>query len=196
MSDNTGDSGAHRDGGQDQGSPSAETGRRGAGAVLWSIYDRLETVLTLVALSATILTVLIAAVGRTAGMPVRSAPQLALLFLIWAIILGADICLKKGEHIRVSVIADSVPNALRRILAALHLLLIVPFLVFLAWYGFDLAAGNWQRQLGATGLSYGLITLALPVGSLLFLVSIARRFFSYGLDATLEPQDHHLESPL
>ena len=32
-----------------------------------------------------VLTVLVAAIGRSMGTPVRSAPQLALLFLIWAI---------------------------------------------------------------------------------------------------------------
>jgi TRAP-type C4-dicarboxylate transport system permease small subunit len=116
--------------------------------------------------------------------------------LIWAIVLGADICMKRGEHIRVSLLAGLLPSLARRALVALHLALIIPFLVFCIWYGFDLAAGNWQRQLGATGLSYGLITLALPVGCVLFLISILRRLGAHGLDATLEPEDHHQESPL
>ncbi|PZX11696.1 TRAP-type C4-dicarboxylate transport system permease small subunit [Palleronia aestuarii] len=197
MSEQSGDHGIRQDPDRSEDrSTSDGSGWRRSVTLFWSVYDRIVTILTILFLSVTVLTVLVAAIGRSMGTPVRSAPQLALLFLIWAIVLGADICLRKGEHIRVSVIADALPSVGRKILTALHLVLIVPFLLFLAWDGFDLATGNWQRQLGATGLSYGMITLALPVGALLFLVSISRRIARFGLDATLEPEDHHHESPL
>lgn len=165
-------------------------------ARFWKVYDGLETVIALAMLSVCVLTVLAAAIGRTIGSPVQSAPQFALLFLIWTVMLGADICLKQGEHIRVSALSDILPQSLRKGLVAINLVLILPFLCFVAWQGFQLAAGNWQRELGASGLSYGLVTLALPVGALLFLVSLGRRFAAYGLDATLEPADHHRRSPL
>ena len=162
----------------------------------WKLYDALETALAVLMLSVCVLTVLVAAVGRSAGSPVQSAPQIALLFLIWAVVFGADLCLRKGEHIRVSAIPDLLPLPLRRAVTVLNLALILPFLGFLAFEGYDLATGNWERELGSTGLSYGLVTLALPVGAVLFLVSVLRRLFRHGLDATLEPEDGHRESPL
>lgn len=162
----------------------------------WKIYDGLETLCALFMLSICVLTVLIAAIGRTAGSPVQSAPQFALLFLIWAVILGADITMKQGEHIRVSALPDILPPTLQKALTVLNLVLILPFLCFTAWEGFELAAGNWARELGASGLSYGLVTLALPVGAVLFIVSLLRRLVRHGLGATLEPADHHRESLL
>ena len=165
-------------------------------ARFWKVYDALETGVALLTLSVCVLTVLVAAIGRSVGSPVQSAPQLALLFLIWAVMFGADICLKQGEHIRVSALPDLLPPVVQKAITVMNLLLIVPFLGFLVVEGFKLAAGNWARELGASGLSYGLVTLALPVGALLFLVSLARRLIGNGLLATLEPTDHHKESPL
>lgn len=162
----------------------------------WRRYDMTETVLAVLMLSATVLTVLAAAIGRTAGAPVTSAPQFAQLFLIWTVMLGADVTLKRGEHIRVSALFDLFPVGLRRGLAALHLALILGFLGFVAWYGAHLALGNWARELGASGVSYGYVTLALPVGAALFAVSLLRRLVVEGLDATLQPADRHTESVL
>ena len=163
---------------------------------LWKWYDTAEAILAVLLLAACVLTVLVAAVGRSVGAPVQSAPQIALLFLIWAVVLGADLCMKRGEHIRVSAIPDLLPETARKVVTVLNLLLIVPFLGFVAWQGYGLATGNWARELGSTGLSYGLVTLALPVGAVLLLLSILRRLFRHGLDATLEPTDHHQESLL
>jgi TRAP-type C4-dicarboxylate transport system permease small subunit len=154
---------------------------------LWKIYDRAEGVFALLALIATVLAVLVAAIGRSLGTPVTSAPQFAQLFLIWTCMLGADLALKHGEAIRVSALPDMLPPRGRAVLATLNLALILPFLGFLAVLGWDLAMRNWARELGASGLSYGLVTLALPVGAVLLGVTFLRRAVSHGLAAALEP---------
>lgn len=155
----------------------------------WRIYDWIEHVATFAALAATVLTVLAAAVGRAAGSPVVAAQSFALLFLLWTVMLGADLAMKRGGHIRVSALADMSPEPVRRTFAAVNLALILPFLGFIAWMGWDLAMGNWERELGASGLSYGLVTLALPVGAALLAITILRRLVGLGLLATLEPED-------
>lgn len=165
-------------------------------ARIWTIYDWIERVLALVALSAMVLTVLFAAIGRSMGTPVTWALQFSQLFLIWSCMFGADLAMKRGEHIRVSALPDMAPVAWRRAIAAVNVALILPFLGYLAWLGFELAASNWERELGASGLSYGLVTLALPVGAVLLTVSLLRRLFGQGILGALEPDEDATEYPL
>lgn len=63
---------------------------------------------------------------------------------------------------------------------------ILPFLLFIIWHGWHLALGNWERELGASGLSYGLVTLALPVGGVLLTISFLRRLATAGPARLLE----------
>ncbi|MDN5785747.1 TRAP transporter small permease [Pseudorhodobacter sp.] len=154
---------------------------------IFKIYDWIETVLALVALAGLVLAVLIAAIGRSLGWPVAAAPQYAQLALIWACMLGADIALRQGEHIRVSALADMLPRKARAALSLFGIALILPFLAFIAWHGWHLALGNWERELGASGLSYGLVTLALPITAVMIAISIVRRLVDTGLAAFFEP---------
>ena len=150
------------------------------------IFDRIEQGLALAALCALVIAVLSAGIGRTINHPVLAAAQYAQLALIWACVLSADIAVREGRHIRINLLFDILPKPIQAVLAAISLILIVPFLMFTAWYGWFLAINNWQRELGASGLSYGLVTLALPVGAVLIAISYLRRFFSTGLAALFD----------
>ncbi|MCF6370352.1 TRAP transporter small permease [Rhizobium halophilum] len=163
---------------------------------MWRLYDRLETALALLFLSATVVAVLVAAIGRSIGLPLTSAPQFAQLFLLWTCMFGADLCMRHGEHIRVTALPDLVPEKARRLLSLFSTVLILVFLVWIAWHGFHLAIGNWSRELGGAGLSYGIVTLALPVGAVLLTISTLRRLWSRGWGGVLEPDNHAEEYPL
>lgn len=158
---------------------------------LWKLYDWIETALTLAALAGVVVTVLASGIGRSIGMPLAAAPQYAQLCLIWSIMLGADIATRSGEHIRVSALSDALPPKGRAVLSMICVLCILPFLGFVMWHGWHLALGNWQRELGASGLSYGLVTLALPVGAGLLAVSFVRRVLATGPARLLEPDVAH-----
>lgn len=157
--------------------------------MFWKIFDRIEQVLALAALTGLVLAVLFAAIGRSIGAPVAAAPQYAQLALIWACVLGADIAARQGQHIRVNALYYMLPNKGRAAVSLLCLALVLPFLGFIAWEGWLLATGNWERELGASGLSYGLVTLALPVGAVLLALSFLRRLAAVGLLALFD----HLE---
>jgi len=147
----------------------------------WRIYDLIEQGLALLALFVLVASVLAAGIGRSFGVPLMAAPQYAQLALIWACMLGADVAARNGSHIRVGAIFDALPGAGRSVLTLISLGLVFSFLGFIAWHGIDLAQGNWRRELGASGLSYGLVTLALPVGAILLTVSLLRRLVAVGL---------------
>ncbi|PRD44894.1 DctQ-like TRAP transporter subunit [Phyllobacterium phragmitis] len=164
--------------------------------MLWRIYDRVELVLALILLTATVSAVLIAAIGRTLGAPVTSAPQFAQLFLLWTCMFGADLCMRLGEHIRVAALIEMAPHGVQKILSAFLEILVLVFLIWIAWHGFQLAAGNWSRELGASGLSYGVVTLALPVGAVLMTISTLRRIAAKGWGRVFEPDTDAEEYPL
>ncbi|WP_237065343.1 TRAP transporter small permease [Loktanella sp. M215] len=149
--------------------------------IFWKFYDRVELGIGLLALAATVVAVLVAAIGRSLGMPVTSAPQFAQLFLIWTIMFGADLAMKSGGHIRVSALFDLAPPQLQAALAAVHAALMLGFLAFVAIHGWLLSLSNWQRELGASGLSYGLVTLAVAVGAALLGISLLRRLLTQGV---------------
>lgn len=160
------------------------------------IYDLVEAGVALLALALTVGSVLAAGIGRSIGSPVSSAAQFALLFLIWACVLGADLAMKRSAHIRVSSLVDAMPTAVGNALGVFNLVLVALFLAVLVFYGWDLAVGNWQRELGASGLSYGLVTLALPVGATLLLISLIRRAVVRGPGKAFIPDEDVPESIL
>ncbi|MFV0335586.1 MAG: TRAP transporter small permease [Tropicimonas sp.] len=155
--------------------------------MLWKIFDRTEKAVALATLTGVVVAVLTAGIGRSIGAPVAAAPQYAQLALIWSCLFGADIAAREGQHIRVSALFDMLPRRGRAALSLLFLALILPFLGFIAWQGWFLAISNWERELGASGLSYGLVTLALPVGAALLALSFIRRFLAVGLKALFDP---------
>jgi TRAP-type C4-dicarboxylate transport system permease small subunit len=163
---------------------------------MWKRFDRAEELVAVALLAGVVLAVLAGATGRAIGMPFPAGPEVAQLLLIWTCMFGADLMLKRGEHIRISALPDALPPAARRILHLVCVLCIFGFLAYVGWLGARLAASNWAREMGVSGLSYGWVTLALPVGCGLMLVSLIRRTLSEGLLLSIEPAKHDKEYPL
>lgn len=155
---------------------------------MWKLIDRSEELLAVAFLGATVFSVLAGATGRAIGHPFPMGAEIAQLCLIWSCMLGADLVIKRGEHIRISALPDALPPAGRRLLALICLLSIAAFLAYCTYLGWTLAISNWARPMGASGLSYGWVTLAFPVGCLLMLISLARRVLRHGVTYSIEPE--------
>ena len=109
--------------------------------------------------------ILLGAVGRTLGTPLIWAIDLAQLFFAWAAVLGADIALKRNQHIEIDILVRRFPPPLRSALATLWLVAIAAFLAGLVWLGTRLTLLNLERELGDVGISYGWVTAAIPAGA-------------------------------
>ncbi|MDT8853744.1 TRAP transporter small permease [Paracoccaceae bacterium Fryx2] len=155
---------------------------------MWRLFDRLEEVAAVVFLVGTVTAVLAGAIGRSVGHPVAIGPEIAQLLLIWTCMIGADLVMKRGEHIRISALPDALPPKLRRVLHLVCVLCILGFLGYCGWLGWQLAMSNWAREMGASGLSYGWVTLAFPVGCALMVISLVRRIIGHGLLFAIEPE--------
>lgn len=156
---------------------------------MWRWFDRIEDYLAIVLLGGTSLTILASATMRAVGHPFAGGAELAQFLFIWTAVLGADITLRQGGHVRIDALIARLPRPALRLITGASLVLILIFLAMLAWYGFPLALSNWQRPMGVAGLSYGYITLALPVGALLMAISLIRRVTHTGIERCLDPDD-------
>lgn len=164
---------------------------------MWHWYDKGEEWLAIMLLGGTSLTMFVSAVARAVGSPFAGGAELAQFLFIWTAVLGADITLRQGGQVRIDALVIRLPIKLQLIITSLCVAMMMLFLTLLIWYGYALATSNWQRPMGVAGLSYGYITLALPVGAGLMLVSLLRRLFTNGLIGSLvADNDEQVEEAL
>ncbi len=154
---------------------------------MWRRFDQCEEWLALMLLGGTSLAMLASSIMRAIGQPFAGGAELAQFLFIWTAVLGADITLRRGGQVRVDLFIAMLPPSVLRVLNSVSLLLMLAFLALLVWYGFPLALSNWQRPMGVAGLSYGYVTLALPVGAALMFITLSRRILAKGIQETLEP---------
>ncbi|WP_447926318.1 MULTISPECIES: TRAP transporter small permease [unclassified Vreelandella] len=156
---------------------------------MWHWYDKSEEWLAMALLGGTSLTMLVSSSARAIGQPFAGGAELAQFLFIWTAVLGADITLRHGGQVRIDALIVRLPAKLQLLITSLCLAMMLGFLMLLAWYGFFLAASNWQRPMGVAGLSYGYITLALPVGAVLMVITLLRRIKTTGVIQSLMPDD-------
>lgn len=153
---------------------------------MWKLLGRIEAVLAVVLLAAMVLTIFFSAVLRFAGKPIAAGPEIAQLLLIWTCMLGADIVMRRGDHIRVPALSKLVSPMLRKIILGVCITATLALLLTLTWLGYALTVSNWARRLGALDVSYGLVTMALPVGTALMSISLIQRVLTKGIDQALD----------
>ncbi|MFM9270577.1 TRAP transporter small permease [Halomonas elongata] len=163
---------------------------------MWRWFDRIEDSLAIALLGATSLAILASATMRAIGHPFSGGAELAQFLFIWTAVLGADITLRRGGQVRIDALTARMPTMVVQSATIICLLLMLGFLALLAWHGFPLAFSNWQRPMGVAGLSYGYVTLALPVGAVLMFISLIRRVLDKGILKSLDPDDNVVEEPL
>lgn len=159
---------------------------------MWHWYDKGEEWLAILLLGGTSLTMFASSTARALGTPFAGGAELAQFLFIWTAVLGADITLRHGGQVRIDALVIRLPIKLQLIITSLCIGMMMLFLALLIWYGFPLATSNWQRPMGVAGLSYGYITLALPVGAALMLISLVRRIVTNGVLGSLVVDDDEI----
>ncbi len=108
--------------------------------------------------------VFIAAVMRFFGHPLIWSVDLAQLLFIWLCFVGATRAMRERAHLGVDFLVRLLPHNGRRLVETALAGVFITFLLTLAWVGVDLTLLNIERQFGDSGLSYGFVTSAVPVG--------------------------------
>ncbi|MGF1553705.1 MAG: TRAP transporter small permease [Paracoccaceae bacterium] len=111
-------------------------------------------------------------VTRMMAMPQNWTIDVASCAFAWACFLCADIAWRRDALMSIDFLPARLPPRGRQALGLLNLALITGFLGYLIWTGLELSWTSRARSFqGIPSISYSLVTLSLPVGSLLLLVT-------------------------
>jgi len=115
-------------------------------------------------------------VARSVGHPVSWGMDTATFLFAWAAFFSADVALRMDRHICVDALVKVLPRKAQRGVGLLNYAIILGFLMFLIVYGVILAYGSRFRTFqGIPGFSYMWVTLSVPLGSMLLLITSIRK---------------------
>ncbi|WOJ92237.1 TRAP transporter small permease [Congregibacter variabilis] len=106
------------------------------------------------------------------------AEQAALLLMIWYVFIAAAAGVREGFHIRIAVIAESLPEGPRRWVRLLTHLLVLLFGIAMAVFGAQLAAATWEHVIPTLGLSRGLAYVPISISGVLIVGFSAEQLFA------------------
>lgn len=102
--------------------------------------------------------------------PTIWAEELSRMGLIWGTFLAASVLLHRRQHIRITILTDLLPEAVRRWQEVLVMLFIAAFALAVVWYGTPIAWDSFERG-RTTGSMLDIPTFwaeaAVPLGFLL-----------------------------
>jgi TRAP-type C4-dicarboxylate transport system permease small subunit len=91
--------------------------------------------------------------------------------MIWIVLLGTAIALRKGLLISVEIVLHIVPKRVKKIMEFFVISLNIVLLIFLALYGFDIMENLGDQKTGAMELPVSWLYAAIPVGACLALLN-------------------------
>jgi TRAP-type C4-dicarboxylate transport system permease small subunit len=148
--------------------------------MLRTFYDRLckaEAVIAAAFLILMVALIFIGGVTRMWGMPLVWTTDFATCFFAWACFLCADVAWRNDNLISIRLVADRLPKQMQMLVTFINYALIVLFLVYLIWTGLKLSYVSSARSFqGIPEISYSWITMSLPVGAALLLITTILKF--------------------
>lgn len=123
-------------------------------------------------LAAIVVLVFSAAVMRSFGHPIIWSVDMAQLLFIWLCMFGATRAMRDKGHLGIDLLVRFLPHRVRLGVEFAVSALILVFFAMLAIEGTKLTLLNQQRQFGDSGISYGWVTAAVPVGCLMLGVAL------------------------
>ena len=141
------------------------------------LYDRVCTAEAFVAAVFLILMVILIFLGgvmRMLGHPINWSGDAATALFAWACFLCADIAWRRNSLMAIEVLTDRLPERIHFVLRMINYALITAFLLYLVVMGIHLSWISRARSFqGIPEISYSWVTLSLPVGAILLLITTA-----------------------
>jgi TRAP-type transport system small permease protein len=138
-------------------------------------YQRLcaaEALIAAVLLILMVLLIFLGGVMRMVGTPINWSTDAATCFFAWACFLCADIAWRNNSLMSIEILMDRLPANLQSACRLLNYAIIVAFLVYLIGAGLYLSWISRVRTFqGIPGVSYSWVTLSLPIGAALLLIT-------------------------
>lgn len=116
--------------------------------------------------------VFIAAFTRYIGYPINWSVDMAQCLFAWCTFLAADIAMRKDKLMKVDFVVAKLSERYRDIIEYINLFVILIFLLALIGFGIWLSYTTRFRSFqGIPGFSYTWVTLSVPVGSSLMVIT-------------------------
>lgn len=107
------------------------------------------------------------------------AEEVARHLMVWLTFLGAGLVLRFGGHIAIENLHDVLPGRAGMWLRAAIVAALLVFFSVMAWHGAQYTSIMRFQTTAATGISFGWVYLAMPLGFVLMIVHlllVARRY--------------------
>jgi TRAP-type C4-dicarboxylate transport system permease small subunit len=131
---------------------------------LWRTVDALMAAL-LVFMIVIVFANVVLRYGFATGL--RQSVELSRLGLVWLVMLGAAVVLRRGEHLAVAEFAEAAFPRAMPLLRRLSCAVILVSVLMLFWGAFRQMNANWENLSPLTGLPSALMYLAGVVSSVL-----------------------------
>jgi TRAP-type transport system small permease protein len=140
--------------------------------LLW----KLEVVIAGTFLVLMVVLIFAGGVARMLHYPLNWTGDAATCLFAWACFLCANIAWRNNSLMSIEILTDRLPERLQFALRMLNYALIGIFLVYLITMGFYLSWISRIRSFqGIPAISYSWVTMSLPVGSILLLLTTVRK---------------------
>lgn len=162
-------------------------------------WCRFEDILAGTMFAIIVLLTFINAVLRVFNHPIVTNDDIVLLLFGWTALMGADIAMRNCRLVGMDIIVTKFSPKVRKIFEIFVYLFIITMLVIFAKYGFALAFSNWDRSYKAIPISYGWVTLALPICSILMIVTASIKIgivTSHFSDNTFNTKNDTVDIPI
>jgi len=144
------------------------------------IIDRIEEILISVLLGAATLLVFAQVVARYVfNKGITWAPELVQHFFLWTVMIGASYGFKHGVHLGVDVLMKKLPEAQRRIMALIAVLISLGFIGYMAYLSVFYVLDSYKMELLTVDLEIPqwIPNLALRIGCIMISIRLIQVFW-------------------
>jgi len=138
----------------------------------------LEETSSQILLGFVVVLVFIAALTRYLGTPINWSVDIAQGIFVWVIYLGANQAWRKNRHIGIDMLFNRFHPSVQKILTTLIYGIILVFLSMIIVNGIHIAIVNAGRIMNDIPISYSFVTIAVPAGSFLMLLTTVEKLFA------------------
>ncbi len=113
-------------------------------------------------------------VARMAGHPLNWTGDVATALFAWACFLCADIAWRRNSLMAIELVTSRLPERAQRVVSLVNHAIIGVFLLYVIGWGLHLSWVSRGRSFqGMPDVSYSWVTMSMPVGALMLLVTTA-----------------------
>lgn len=137
----------------------------------------LEEFITQIMMGFIVVLVFIAAFTRYIGYPINWSVDIAQAVFVWVIYVGANQAWRNSRHIGIDILFKQFNRKIQFYLQLFLYIIIAIFLVSLIIGGIHITIINVGRILGDIPISYSFVTIAVPAGSFLMLLTTVEKSY-------------------